>query len=159
MRYRLPARRLATANNVRKSRLPYEPIVEDTVVLERAHDTNGAVSASFSARDQRRLLRWLESNRAADHRLRDRLRRRKVAADTSRTNEIDALAKAERSRRRCNRARVNHRYSRSRAPRRVRRAGTRVRRAATDSGGSSDGDGPPARRLRRRPRGPPRAMK
>lgn len=84
-----------------------------------------------------------------------RYQRDRRAMQRGTTNLIDAFVRSRRSRvshpvRRQRFHRVRVRASR---PRRV--TGQRARRAATDSGGSSDGDGPPRRRLRRAARGPP----
>ena len=53
------------------------------------------------------------------------------------------------------RVRAFPRSGNARTPRRRAGSTRTIRRAATDSGGSSDGDGPPRRRLRRASRGPP----
>jgi hypothetical protein len=70
---------------------------------------------------------------------------------TSAPNLIDVFVARARAARA---AQPRPRVARTRSPRRHQRA-HRTRRAATDSGGSSDGDGPPRRRLRRATRGPP----
>lgn len=135
------------------------PQDDDTLVFTGVLDEHGVATLTMSDAEERRR-RVVRRRRYWRDRIRDRAlaRAQQIGDATFALHAIATLCAQWQSRARTRRTlparRLRTCVRRPRAPRRHRTA-RHSRRAATDSGSSSDGDDPPARRLRRRPRGPP----
>lgn len=150
VRRSLPRQRRAAY--VTRQTLPYEPIVEETITIWYAVDGNNAKIPPMSWTHRRRLRRWRRDERRSARKV------RRLATDALEL-AITHSVRIQRDRTCAIRSRQACRSRATRTPRQRARS-CRTRRAATDSASGADnsgnGDGRPARRLRRRPRGPPR---